>query len=79
MKGGKPDKFRVSAFSLSLLFRLFPDNLQNQDQMALRQLLKNSISLLLSITPNGYRRETRSKPLEKKDDRTNKTTLKPLD
>ena len=29
MKGGNPDKFRVSAFSLSLLFRHFPDSLQN--------------------------------------------------
>ena len=29
MKSGNPDKFRVSAFSLSLLFRYFPDSLQN--------------------------------------------------
>ena len=26
MKGGNPDKFRVSTFSLSLLFRHFPAN-----------------------------------------------------
>ena len=26
MKGGNPDKFRVSAFSLSLLHRHFPAN-----------------------------------------------------
>ena len=28
MKGGNPDKFRGSAFPLSLLFRHFPDNIQ---------------------------------------------------
>lgn len=28
MKGGNSDKLSVSAFSLSLLFRLFPDRLQ---------------------------------------------------
>lgn len=29
MKGGKPDKYRGSAYSLSLLLRDFPDSLQN--------------------------------------------------
>ena len=29
MKGGNPDKNRFSVFSLSLLFRHFPDSLQN--------------------------------------------------
>ncbi len=29
MKGGNPDKYSGSAYSLSLLFRHFPDSLQN--------------------------------------------------
>ena len=32
MKGGNPDKNRVSAFSFSLLFRHFPDSLQKRSK-----------------------------------------------
>ena len=33
MKGGKPDKFRVSAYSFSLLFRYFPAMCTNNSDL----------------------------------------------
>lgn len=61
-----PDKFRVSAFSLSLLFRHFPDSLQNHSPNDHPQMLKFTFPLR-SFQLVGV-----------KDDKTHYMILKPI-